>query len=117
MRGKFFYISILMICVIFLASCTRVINCPADELRTHAWRTESDNGNTADLSFEGSNGTLSIHTDDAALDLCGLCVMTDDRMILCDAATGVHYTFGYTVYGDRVELSCYDGMVSLKKVD
>ena len=117
MRGKFFYISILMICVISLASCTRVINCPADELRMHAWRATSDNGNTADLRFEGSKGILSIHTGDSALDLSGLCVMTDDRMILCDAATGMHYTFGYTVYGDRVELSCYDGTVSLKKAE
>ena len=115
MRGKFFYVPILILCVICLSSCTRIVNCPADELRMYAWSAKVDNGDSAELSFDGSNGLLSVHTGVSDLVLSGLCVMTDDRLIICDEKTDVNYTFGYVLYGDRVELTYYDGTISLEK--
>ena len=88
MRGKFLRFFLLIAAVMCLASCTRVLNSPADELRLYAWEYESDNGSCVSLQFDDTNAY-------------------DD--------SGLHYSFCYQLYGDRVELSVNGGVLSLEK--
>ena len=80
------------------------------------WRGEFENGNTAELSFEDTNGCFTVNFPDETMKLCGLCVTTDDRLIICDEESGMNYTFGYRLYGDRVELSCNGAWITLNKL-
>ena len=117
MRGKLFFVLLMIVlCALISTACVRTINTPVDELRMYSWRGEYENGNSAELSFNGSNGTFRVTNRDFSFELSGLCVMTDDRMILCDDASTVNYSFGYRVHGDRVELTYNGSTLSLDKI-
>ena len=99
-----------------LSGCSRVIRGPADELRMFSWQSELEGGNIVTLSFDGSNAALSADSGVDSLLLEGLCAVTDDTVVICDSVTGCNYSFGYRLYGDRVELSVFDSEITLKKV-
>ncbi len=99
-----------------LSGCTRVIRGPADELRMFGWQSEPEGGNTVTLSFDGSNASLRADGGADFLLLEGLCAVTDDTVVICDSVTGYNYSFGYKLYGDRVELSIFDSEIILKKM-
>lgn len=101
--------------VMLLPGCTRVIRGPADELRMFDWQSELEGGNTVTLSFEGSDATLRADGGVDSLILEGLCAVTDDTVVICDSETGYNYSFGYKLYGDRIELSIFDSEITLKK--
>ena len=115
MRGKLYTISVLLVCVTALSACARVIRTPADELSLYRWRGELDNGDSAELSFDGDDASLELKGEGLALTLCGNYALTDDTLVICDRASGMHYSFGYRLFGDRVELSSDGGAVSLDK--
>ena len=115
MRGKLFFAGLSAALMILLTGCTRVIESPSDELRMYSWYAEFDNGNTASLSFEDEKAFFSAENEDFSLNLSGLSVMTDDRIIICDDNSRMNYTFGYELYGDRVELSCNGSTITLDK--
>lgn len=106
---------LLIMCVMLLCGCSREIRSPADELCIYSWSRTFDNGNTASLRFEGDNGCLSVENDDFTLDICGIYAVTDDSLLICDRASHEHFTFGYRVYGDRIELQSGDGVLELYK--
>ena len=116
MRGKLILISLLMIVTLSLTGCRRVVDSPADELRMYAWYGESENGNTASLSFDENKASFEAKGDDISLSLSGLCILTDDRMIICDTDSKMNYSFGYDLYGDRVELSYNNSVLPLDKI-
>ena len=115
MRGKFIIAAVLS-AVMLLSGCDRNIRGPADELRMYGWQSELEGGNTVTLSFDGSDATLSADGGVDPLLLEGLCAVTDDTVVICDSETGYNYSFGYKLYGDRVELSIFDSEITLKKL-
>lgn len=112
---KLRYLTVLLALCIMLSSCSRVIVTPADELCINSWSSTFDNGNTASLSFGEDTCSLVIENSDHVLDLFGIYAVTDDSLIICDADSGVHYTFGYRLHGDRVELENNGGVIELMK--
>lgn len=114
MRNLRLLILLLSVCIV-LCACSRVIETPADELCVYSWSNSYDNGNTASLSFDGDMCSLVIENRDYVLDISGIFAVTDDSLLICDSASGVHYTFGYRLYGDRVELNCGGGVLELMK--
>ena len=82
----------------------------------YSWRCELDNSSVVTLDFDGSNADLSIDNEDFDLEISGLCAVSDDTLIICDENTEYNYKFGYELYGDRVELTIFDGTVSLEKL-
>lgn len=117
MRGRFFIISLLLAIVIVLTSCVTVVNGPADELRMYSWHAERENGDIVTLRFNDGKAALYADNGDFPLCLSGLCIITDNTLTICDEATKTNYTFGYTLYGDRVELSCNNSVLTLQKAD
>ncbi len=115
MRGKFF-VPFLLIAVMLLSSCTQIINSAADELRMFSWEGTADNGNTASLLFCDNKASLSLQTHDGLLRIHGLCLVDDEKLMICDEGSGMNYSFGYTLYGDRVELTATNGTLTLNKV-
>ena len=105
-----------MVFVVLLSGCTRVINSPSDELKTYSWSGEWENGNTAELSFDDDNARLVVHNEAFDLMIKGLCIVTDDSLVICDEESGRNAVFSFILHGDRVELSYNGGKVSLDKI-
>ena len=116
MRGRFLFAVIILFSAILLSGCTRVIRSPADELKTSDWQGEYESGYTVALSFDGSNAELTVVGDGEILDISGLCAVTDDTLVICDRGSDFNYSFGYELYGDRVELSVFDSEITLNKL-
>lgn len=116
MRGKLFLILVLILCMFTHVACTPVIRNSADELTLYHWRCEEENGKTADLSFDGDDGCLSVSSGGAELTIRGIYAVTDDSLLICDRSTGSDYRFGYRLYGDRIELSSNGSAITLQKI-
>lgn len=117
MRGRFFSVTVLVVLAVLLSACQRQINSPGDELSMYTWRGELDSGASAELSFDGDDGFLTVNAPDFTLDIGGLYVYTDDTLIICDRNSDLNYSFVYTVHGDRVELDYSGAAISLDKVE
>ena len=117
MRGKLFALFLLLIAVFNLTSCVRSIESPTDELKMYSWSGVSDNGTAVSLCFSQTCGYLDIEQDDESLHIGGLCMTTDNSMQIFDEQSGMNYSFGYRLYGDRVELNHNGSILSLKKND
>ena len=120
MRGLFLRLSavcVLVIGIISLVSCTRVISSPSDELKMYRWTCEEENGCSVSLSFDETDAELSVVNDSFTFDIKGLCVLDEDTLTICDSDSGNNYSFGYQLYGDRVELSFNAGVLELNKAN
>lgn len=117
MRGKFFAIILLTASIMLLSACVQRIESSADELRMYRWEAKSDNDSLVNLYFEDVNARLEIKNLDHTLTIGGLCAADENRMIICDEESGIHYTFGYQLYGDRVELSSNGSTLTLNKAE
>ena len=117
MRGKFLLIFLLLTAVLSLSSCVKSIQSPSDELKMYTWSGSFDNGADVTLSFSENNGTLDIEGDNELLYISGLCMLTDDDLLIFDEESGMNYSFGYKLYGDRVELNRDGSVLTLQKTD
>ena len=117
MRGKLLLISILLAAVLSLSSCVKSIQQPADELKMYTWSGSFEHGSDVTLSFTQTEGYLEIENDDSSLSVGGLCMLTDDELLIFDENSGMNYSFGYRLYGDRVELNRDGSVLTLKKVE
>ncbi len=81
------------------------------------WSGSFDNGADVTLSFARTNCCLAIESDVDSLHICGLCMLTDDDLLIFDDNSGMNYSFGYHLYGDRVELIRDGSVLTLKKVE
>ena len=68
-------------------------------------------------AFAQTEGYLEIESDDSSLSVGGLCMLTDDELLIFDENSGMNYSFGYCLYGDRVELNRDGSVLTLKKVE
>lgn len=73
-------------------------------------------GSDVTLSFTQTEGYLEIESEDSSLSIGGLCMLTDDELLIFDENSGMNYSFGYRLYGDRVELNRDGSVLTLKKV-
>lgn len=116
MRGKLLSVVILLAAVLSLSGCVKSIQRPSDELKMYTWSGEFDNGADVTLSFSQTSGYLDIESE-SPLHIGGLCMLTDDNLLIFDDNSGMNYSFGYHLYGDRVELSRDGSVLTLKKDD
>ena len=114
MRGNLF-IPVILAVIMSLSSCSQSINSSAEELCMYSWESVAENGNAASLLFCETKAYLRLQTHDKALHIHGIFAVSDERLLICDDVSGMNYTFGYTLYGDRVELSSNGGIISLNK--
>lgn len=116
MRGKFFYVIVLFAAVMGLSSCVNSIESPGDELKMYSWSVVTDNGTAIALNFTDTDGFLDIEGEDDSLHIGGLCMTTRDSLLIFDKQSGVDYSFGYRLHGDRVELNRNGSILTLKKI-
>lgn len=83
----------------------------------YRWVCEEENGTCVELSFDRTDAHMNIENEAFTLDIIGLCYSDDDSLTICDENSGSHYTFGYQLYGDRVELCYNGGVLVLNKAD
>ena len=106
----------LLIQLSFLSGCSRVIRDAKDELVLYSWSREFDTGSSMSLNFSDNFATLDFITSDGIKSsLYGLYILSPTNLVICDDNTGTDYTFLYSVYGDRVELTMDDSTIELYK--
>lgn len=81
------------------------------------WSGVAENDSVVSLSFRDTCGYLDYENDDEPLHIGGLCMTTDDRLLIFDEQSGMNYSFGYQLYGDRVELNHNGSILTLKKCE
>lgn len=98
-----------------LCGCTRIVRSPADELCMSRWGTETQNGNRAELTFDGQYACFSVVNQSFELRIEGDCFVDDTTLVISDEATQMNYRFTYLLHGDSVELTFGDGTLILEK--
>ena len=83
----------------------------------YTWSGSFEHRSDVTLSFTQTEGYLEIENDDSSLSVGGLCMLTDDELLIFDKNSGMNYSFGYRLYGDRVELKRDGSVLTLKKVE
>lgn len=106
--------AVMLLCLI-LSGCARVIDSEKDEIRLSKWEGAYENGKTVALRFEDSSAFFSVRGKDIALDIEGLCSLTDDSFMIFDEKSGLSYRFDYILHGDRIELSYRGDSIELEK--
>ena len=111
-------LAFLFIQLSFLSGCSRVIRDAKDELVIYNWSREFDTGSSISLKFSDNFATLDFTTSDGIKSsLDGLYILSSTNLVICDDNTGTDYTFLYSVYGDKLELTMYDSTIELYKDD
>ncbi len=111
-------LAFLFIQLSFLSGCSRVIRDAKDELVIYNWSREFDTGSSISLKFSDNFATLDFTTSDGIRSsLYGLYILSSTNLVICDDNTGTDYTFLYSVYGDKLELTMYDSTIELYKDD
>ena len=114
MRGKLLFATLLA-AVMSLSSCVKSIECPADELKMYRWSGVSENGAETALYFRNTSGYLDIENGGESLHIGGFCMATDNYLLIFDEQSGMNYSFGYQLHGDRVELKRDSCTLTLEK--
>ena len=83
----------------------------------YTWSGSFEHGAEVTLSFTQTEGYLEIESDDSSLSIAGLCMLTDDSILIFDDDSGMNYSFSYRLYGDRVELKRDGSVLTLKKAE
>ena len=100
-----------------LASCSRTVRSPKDELTMFIWRSELDSANTVELSFRDDRASFSMRNESFIMTLGGHCIVDDTTFVICDDETRENYSFSYILRGDSVELSYNGGTIVLDKAE
>ena len=116
LRKKIAFIMITLWICVTLCACRADFSSPADEIRLFSWRGETENGNTAELSFVDDEAVLTAHSDKWDVQISGLCALTDHTLVICDTNSEMNYTFRYQIHGDRIELTYDSGTIVLDKI-
>ena len=115
MRVKRYLMILSAAFCLLLCGCVPVADTPADELRQYSWSTSTEYGCEAALSFDGLRAGLDVKKAGLSMEISGVYALTDDKLTIFDEEGGESLTFGYKLYGDRVELSFEGGTLSLEK--
>ena len=108
----------LFIQISFLSGCSRVIRDAKDELVLYNWSREFVTGSSISLKFSDNFATLDFTTSDGIKSsLNGLYILSSTKLVICDDNTGTDYTFLYSVYGDKLDLTMDESTIELYKDD
>lgn len=114
---KIIYTALTLLTALILCSCgKKVINSVSDELRTNTWSYTSDeSGMSASISFENENAAFKIDNGNESCTISGLCITTDNSIIIVDNEVKKEYLFNYDLIGNFVIIKYNDYELQFEK--
>ena len=89
----------LLVC----GGCKEKIGNKSDEIRSYNWRT-TNNDIYASLDFQDESAALVINSGGESCTICGLCIISDNTVVILDNSLKNEYRFGYTLSGEALTL-------------
>ena len=95
---------IILMCFFCFSACKEKINSASDEMRMHGWRLTGEYGLEAEIRFYDENAALTVTNHDESCVIDGLCIITDDALVIIDNELHKEYSFEYTLSGTSLTL-------------
>ena len=105
-----------IVIILLLTSCTQVIVDRADEIRMNKWTAQQENGNMISLSFRDDVAEFNVKNNNKKiLNLKGLCVIDDKRMLIYNQSEEEPYFFDYKINNNKLILKYDKGKIELTR--
>lgn len=116
MRLKYLIACIAIITMI-LSGCTQAqITSKADELMANEWFASDKFGKEIALSFTEDTAELEVKTNDFSCKIIGTVLVDEQAIKIFDNTLKQTYSFNYSLYGDKIEITYEENTVELNKV-
>ena len=92
--------------IVFLGACTEKMNSEQDEIRAYEWVTKGED-TYAKLIFNGENAVLTINSYDENCIIEGLCIFSDNNILIIDNNLETEFVFPYDLTGTSLTLDRY----------
>ena len=95
------------------AGCRKVVVTSADELTFSNWKVQTKSGMSAILEFSDNQASFKVFDCNGKELSCiqGAFAVDEKNLYITDSELYKTYTFGYTVYGDKIQLEYLDNML------
>lgn len=114
---RFKYLCVCIIMMVLLTGCTQTqITSEADELMANKWSACDKFGKEISLSFIEDKAELKVKTDNFSCEITGIALVDDQTLKIFDNTLKQNYSFNYTLYGDKIEITYYENTIELSKV-
>lgn len=114
-------LKILIICIVtvamLLTGCTQTqIVTKADELMANEWCANDKFGKEISLSFGENTAELKVKTKDFTGKIAGTALVDEQTVKIFDNTLKESYSFNYTLYGDKIDITYNEDTIELSKV-
>ncbi|MGN1138105.1 MAG: hypothetical protein ACI4RM_01565 [Ruminococcus sp.] len=114
---KFRLITITILLILALTSCSQIVSNTADQIRLNNWRTVLKNESIVTLNFNEDIAKFTVEKNEKTyLKLKGVCIFDKESFVIFDESTSYKYSFDYSVTGNKLKLTYGDNSITLKKL-
>ena len=93
------------------------INNEADEIKLYSWVYSGEQGISSTLEFHDDEASLNIVNDSEKCLIKGLCVFSENKLVIIDTKLQKEFAFEFELYGREIILKYGDKTINLQKVD
>lgn len=116
MRLKYL-IAFIAVITMILSGCTQSqITSKADELMSNEWFASDKFGKEISLLFTQDTVELKVKTNDFSGKIIGTVLVDEQTVKIFDNTLKQTYSFDYSLYGDKIEITYDEHTVELNKV-
>lgn len=118
MKIKIAIVYLLAFLVLFLTSCSEIIDTNAKELKANVWVEKDDDNLNCKLQFIDDKGkfTLQDKKDNKSYIITGVTVVTENDFTIKHRETLSKYIFKYKINNDSVKITYESKSITLKKL-
>lgn len=118
MKIKIAIVYLLAFLVLFLTSCSEIIDTNAKELKANVWVENDDDNLNCKFQFIDDKGkfTLQDKKDNKSYIITGVTVVTENDFTINHRETLSKYIFKYKINNDSVKITYESKSITLKKL-
>lgn len=118
MKIKIAIVYLLAFLVLFLTSCSEIIDTNAKELKANVWVEKDDDNLNCKLQFIDDKGkfTLQDKNNNQNYIITGVTVVNENDFTINDKGTLSKYIFKYKINNDSVKITYESKSITLKKL-
>lgn len=118
MKIKIAIVYLLAFLVLFLTSCSEIIDTNAKELKANMWVEKDDDNLNCKLQFIDDKGkfTLQDKNNNQNYIITGVTVVNENDFTINDKGTLSKYIFKYKINNDSVKITYESKSITLKKL-
>lgn len=118
MKIKIAIVYLLAFLVLFLTSCSEIIDTNAKELKANVWVEKDDDNLNCKLQFIDDKGkfTLQDKNNNQNYIITGVTIVNENDFTINDKGTLSKYIFKYKINNDSVKITYESKSITLKKL-